>query len=245
MPELRIDGLCALRGGKHVLGPLSMTVEPGQIVALIGTNGSGKSTLAETVAGLHPPTSGTVTLGSTVISGLRAERIVRHGLTLVPEGRQLFLDQTVEDNLVLGCYLRVRDRAYLRARLEEAYSRFPVLARKRRDVARKLSGGEQQMLALSRGLMTQPKVVILDEPSTGLAPLVVREFLDGLTSLKETGIAILLIEQLVHVALGVADRGFVLSRGQVAAEGPASDLLASDQLVQAYVGTTADRHNRS
>jgi branched-chain amino acid transport system ATP-binding protein len=233
---LDVRDLVVRRGGKTVAGPVSLNIAAGEIVFLIGANGAGKTSIVEAVVGLLPVKSGAVSFGGEEISGLRAEHIVRKGLALVPEGRQLFLDQTVEDNLILGCYKRARDKAYLKELLAETYERFPVLANKRRHSAATLSGGEQQMLALSRALMSRPQVLILDEPSTGLAPLIVREFMTNLDALRADGLATLLVEQLVETALNTADRGYVLSRGQIIAAGTSEELRRSDELIGAYLG---------
>jgi branched-chain amino acid transport system ATP-binding protein len=234
--ELEIRDLVVRRGGATVVGPVSMTVRGGEIVALIGANGAGKTSLAEAVGGLIRTKTGVIRRRDEDISRLRAEQVVRRGVALVPEGRQLFIDQTVEDNLILGCYRHVRDKAYVQERLADAFARFPVIERKRRHPAGTLSGGEQQMLALSRALMSKPRVLLLDEPSTGLAPLVIREVMRSLEDLRAQGLATLLIEQLVNTALKTADRGYVLSRGKIVAEGTAAELAGHDQLITAYLG---------
>lgn len=234
--ELEIRDLVVRRGGATVVGPVSMTVRGGEIVALIGANGAGKTSLAEAVCGLIRTKTGVIRRRDEDISRLRAEQVVRRGVALVPEGRQLFIDQTVEDNLILGCYRHVRDKAYVQERLADAFARFPVIEHKRRHPAGTLSGGEQQMLALSRALMSKPRVLLLDEPSTGLAPLVIREVMRSLEDLRAQGLATLLIEQLVNTALKTADRGYVLSRGKIVAEGTAAELAGHDQLITAYLG---------
>ncbi len=234
--ELEVRDLVVRRGGKIVVGPVSLSVNAGEIVALIGANGAGKSSLVEAVAGLIRTKTGVIRHRDHDLSRLRAEQVVRRGVALVPEGRQLFVDQTVEDNLVLGCYRRARDKAYVADALDDAFERFPILGKKRRHPAATLSGGEQQMLALSRALMSRPDVLVLDEPSTGLAPLIVQEFMSSLDELRQRGLATLLVEQLVDTALRTADRGYVLSRGEIVAEGPAAELVRSDRLVTAYLG---------
>jgi branched-chain amino acid transport system ATP-binding protein len=234
--ELEVRDLVVRRGGVTVVGPVSITVGAGEIVALIGANGAGKTSLAEAVAGLIRTKTGVIQRREEDISRLRAEQVVRRGVALVPEGRQLFIDQTVEDNLVLGCYRRARDKAYVQERLADAYARFPVIGQKRRHPAGTLSGGEQQMLALSRALMSDPRVLLLDEPSTGLAPLVVLEVMRSLDDLRAQGLATLLVEQLVDTALKTADRGYVLSRGKIVAEGTSAELAGHDQLITAYLG---------
>lgn len=202
----------------------------------MGANGAGKSSLVESVAGLLRPSSGTVTYDGKMISALRAEEIVRQRVA------QLFLDQAIEDNLLLGCYWKARDKDYIGERLGEVYERFPVLERKRRDAAATLSGGEQQMLAVSRGLMSQPHILLLDEPSTGLAPLIVQDLMSHLAILRERGLGILLVEQVVGAALKVADRGHVMGHGTIIAEGTGDELLTSgSELVGAYLGGTSKR----
>jgi branched-chain amino acid transport system ATP-binding protein len=234
--ELEVKDLVVRRGGVTVVGPVSISVRAGEIVALIGANGAGKTSLAEAIAGLIRSKTGVIRRRDEDISRLRAEHVVRRGVALVPEGRQLFVDQSVEDNLLLGCFRRARDKAYVQRRLADAYARFPVIGQKRKHPAGTLSGGEQQMLALSRALMSEPRVLLLDEPSTGLAPLVVLEVMKSLDDLRAEGLATLLVEQLVDTALKTADRGYVLSRGQIVAEGTTAELAGHEQLITAYLG---------
>lgn len=215
---------------------LSLVAEPSRITAVLGSNGAGKTTLLKSVAGLIPTRSGTIRALGHEIQGLSTAEIVRRGVCLVPEGRELFPRMSVADNLLLGAYLRSDNRA-VRSDLDRVYSYFPVLARKSKLPARSLSGGEQQMIAFGRALMAQPRILLLDEPSIGLAPLVERQLMATLRQLtNESGIAVLLVEQNASLALNVSDTAYVLELGSKVLEGTASELLSDPRVKQAYLG---------
>jgi branched-chain amino acid transport system ATP-binding protein len=235
---LRVKNLHVHYGRIHAIRGASLHVRPKEIVALIGGNGAGKSTLLGAVAGLVRATSGEVTLDNRPITGASADRIVRAGIALVPEGRRIFKPMTVEDNLLLGGYHRAREgAAALRADIEEMLALFPVLRERRGQAAGTLSGGEQQMLAIGRALLARPSVLLLDEPSIGLAPKLVREILEHIARLRaERGVTILLVEQNARAALRIADRGYVLETGRMVLEDAAEDLLANREVQRAYLG---------
>jgi ABC-type branched-subunit amino acid transport system ATPase component len=214
-----------------------MEVRPGELVALIGGNGAGKTTLLKTIAGVLRPHGGSIRLGDEEIGGRPAWWVARRGITLVPEGRGIFGDQTVRDNLALGA-LAARTRAGQSAAdaTERALRLFPPLRARLSDLAGGLSGGQQQMLALARGLMADPRVLLLDEPSLGLAPLLVREIFDALARLRAEGLTILLVEQMAAQALALADRAYVLASGRITASGTAADVRANPAVIQAYLG---------
>lgn len=219
----------ALRG-------VSLKVEEGELVVVIGANGAGKSTLIRTISGLHKPRRGSVAFMGTTISLQPPHKIVDMGVIQVPEGRGVFPDMTTLENLEMGAYL-CRDRKVIRERLEKAYSIFPLLKDRKNQLAGTLSGGEQQMLAVGRGLMAGPKLLLLDEPSQGLSPLLVEHLADTINTLhKEYSMTILLVEQNARMALDIADRGYVLQIGQVVLEGTASELLANESVKSAYLG---------
>lgn len=234
---LAVSGLEVRYGSAVALRGVDLTVGPGEIVAVVGRNGAGKTTLLRAVTGLVSPARGRIALKGREIGGQPAHRIMRLGVAHVPQGRQVFGDQTVEDNLALGGFIHaVRDRQAVRRRMEEQYALFPRLAERRRQHAGTLSGGEQQMLAIARALMAGPRLLLLDEPSVGLAPALVREILTLLGRLRGEGLTILLVEQDAHAALRLADRGYVMETGRIVAEGPARALLTSDRLRRAYLG---------
>ena len=234
---LRVQSLTAGYGGITVLRGVSIHVRPGEIVALIGANGAGKSTLLKAIAGLITPTSGRVIFDGREITGLSADRIVRLGISMVPEGRRLFAPLTVEDNLRLGAYpLGRRDKGEIERKMEEIFEIFPVLRERKSQVAGTLSGGEQQMLAIGRALMSEPRLLLLDEPSMGLAPMVVSEIFRVISSLRERGTTILLVEQNVRIALRIADRGYVMETGRIVLEGDAEELLRNREVERAYLG---------
>ena len=213
----------------------SLQVEEGAIVTVIGPNGAGKSTLLGAVMGLHHCT-GEVRFRGTDLDGIPVEQRVERGLSLVPERRELFGELAVEDNLVLGAFQRCRRRARLQPDLEAVYARFPKLKERRGQLAGTLSGGERQMLALGRALMARPKLLMLDEPSLGLAPLVVREVFRAIAELRAAGVSILLVEQNARAALQVADYGYVLETGEMVLEGSAADLGANPRVIETYLG---------
>ena len=234
-----MTGLSARYGAVAALRDVSLEVRAGELVALIGANGAGKSTLLRAIAGLVAPTAGRVALDGRDVTGQAPEAMIRAGVALVPERRRVFAPLTVLDNLELGGYALPRGRDFrsrLEAGVEEAYRLFPVLRRRRDQLAGTLSGGEQQMLAIGRALMTRPRLLLCDEPSLGLAPLVVAEIMRLLSTLREAGTTILLVEQNARMALRSADRAYVLEVGSVVLSGAATDLLEDDQLKAAYLG---------
>jgi branched-chain amino acid transport system ATP-binding protein len=238
-PLLEVSGLSARYGPVHALRDVSLEVRAGELVALIGANGAGKSTLLRAIAGLLEPAAGRVTLDGQDVTGRAPEAILRAGAAMVPERRRIFGDLTVLDNLELGGYALPRGREFRRglaAGVDAAYTLFPVLRQRSAQLAGTLSGGEQQMLAIGRALMSRPRLLLCDEPSLGLAPLVVHEIMKLLARLRETGTTILLVEQNARLALRFADRAYVLEVGRVALSGASADLLANDQLKAAYLG---------
>jgi branched-chain amino acid transport system ATP-binding protein len=237
---LKIKNVNAYYGKVHALKNVSLHLNRGEIVTLIGANGAGKTTLLNTLSALIPAASGEILLEGKGITGLAADRVVSLGLSQVPEGRQVFNPLTVEENLELGAYLRYRaggQKGEIAADLERMFQMFPRLKERRRQAAGTLSGGEQQMLAIGRALMARPKLLLLDEPSMGLAPLVVQDIFRVIVRLREEeGTTILLVEQNARAALKVADRGYVLETGKVILEGKGSELLENKDVQRAYLG---------
>ncbi len=228
--HVRYGAIAALRG-------ISINVEQGEMVALIGVNGAGKSTTLMTIAGVLKPTQGTITFAGQSIVGRSPEDIIRKGLALVPEGRRIFPGLTVEENLRLGAAIR-SDRAAIQRDIDEMCTRFPILGERLNQAAGTLSGGEQQQLAIARGLMSRPSLLMLDEPSLGLAPMLVAEIFELVAQLRETGVTILLVEQNVERTLEIVDRAYLLNTGQVEFEGPAEELRKRVDVVSAYLGGT-------
>jgi branched-chain amino acid transport system ATP-binding protein len=235
---LEVQGIEAGYGRLQVLHGVTLSVPPGHVAAVIGANGAGKSTLLRVISGLLRPTSGRVTFDGQVITGWTPERIVACGVVHVPERRQLFGAMRVEDNLLLGAYLRLRREPWrvIRGDLERVYELFPRLRERRRQVAATLSGGEQQMVAIGRALMARPRLLLLDEPSLGLAPLLVREFFRVVEELRAQGYTILLVEQNARQALRVADVAYVMETGRITTQGPGRDLLNLPEVQAAYLG---------
>ncbi len=234
---LQVSDLVVDYGHVLALRGISLSVEQGEIVALIGSNGAGKSTTLRAISGVVPSISGRVIFDGQDITNRPSHEIVRLGLAHVPEGRQVFANRTVADNLLLGAYSSIRrDRAGAQARLERELERFPVLRERRQQLAGVLSGGEQQMLAISRGLMARPTMLVLDEPSMGLAPLIVRQIARTIRELNREGVTILLVEQMASVALVLAHRAYVLQNGEVRLSGGSKDLLKNPKVVQSYLG---------
>ncbi|HYB73130.1 MAG TPA: ABC transporter ATP-binding protein [Candidatus Sulfotelmatobacter sp.] len=231
---LEVSDLHAGYGRVEVLRGLSFSVARGEIVVLIGPNGAGKTTMLKTLAGLLPVRGGSIMFEGRDVSGTPAHRLVRAGIALIPEGRLVFPDQTVRDNLRLGAYGRRGNG--VDADIERHFDRFPVLRERQRQLAGTLSGGEQQMLAIARGLMARPRLLLLDEPSLGLAPRLVREVFEVLPRLRDDGITLLLVEQMATLALAIADRGYVLERGGIVLEGRGRDLLGDPAVARAYLG---------
>jgi branched-chain amino acid transport system ATP-binding protein len=242
---LRIRNLDAGYGGLNVLRHVSLHVKPGEIVTIIGANGAGKTTLLKTVSGLLRSRSGEITFRGADIGRVAAERIVSRGCSLVPEGRQVFAAMPVRENLLLGAYVQYRRgrRDEVGNDLERVYSLFPVLRQRERQLAGTLSGGEQQMLAIGRALMARPSLIMLDEPSMGLAPLIVKDIFGILQRLQAEGSTVLLVEQNARSALKIADRGYVLETGRIILEGAAEDLLANREVQRAYLGKDIDAEN--
>lgn len=243
---LRVENISVAYGGLRALNDVSLTVGPGEMVTVVGPNGAGKSTLLKTIAGVVPSQSGTIALEGGKLTGLSSTEIVRAGISLSPEGREIFGSLSVEDNLSLGRYARGRGierLSYHTAKplldvMDEVFTLFPRLRERRRQLAETLSGGEGQMLAIGRALMSSPRLLMLDEPSLGLAPRVIDEIFERLVELRARGLSILLIEQNARAALEVADRGYVVELGRIVAEGPAWELLSNTDIVSAYLGQT-------
>ena len=235
---LEIKQLNAGYGKIPAITDVSINVDQGQVVSIIGANGAGKSTLLKAVSGLIPNRHGRVMFNGRNVIYQPPHRIVAMGLSQVAEGRQIFSHMTVEDNINLGAYLyyKRRNRTELQRRISEVYDMFPILGKRARQIAGTLSGGEQQMLAIARALMTRPKLLILDEPSMGLAPLIVKEILDVIVRLNQNGTTILLVEQNARAALKIADYGYVLETGRMVLEGEASKLLGDPKVKAAYLG---------
>ncbi len=231
---LEVKHVNAGYGEVQVLWDVSLRVERGEIVALVGSNGAGKSTLLKVISGIITPMSGEILFEGAPIAGLPSEQIVRRGIVQVPEGRRLFPEMSVEENLLMGAYTR-RDHQ-VKADLEWVYSLFPRLAERRNQEAGSLSGGEQQMCALARGLMGRPKLLLIDEMSLGLAPIIVDSLIEIVRQMNEQGTTILLVEQDVQVALEQADRGYVLEVGRITLEGTARELLQDPRIKEAYLG---------
>jgi branched-chain amino acid transport system ATP-binding protein len=235
---LEIDGLEAAYGDVRVLSGVTLSVRPGEIVALLGPNGAGKSTLLACVAGLVRPRAGRIRWDGEDLRAVPPHLIVERGLAIVPEGRRLFSSMTVEDNLELGAF-SPRARAARRESYERVYALFPALRERRRQIVRALSGGQQQMVAVGRALMASPRLLMLDEPSLGIAPQLVRAILDALVEINRAGVAVFLIEQNVHAALTLAHRAYILEGGRVAGEGGGAALLRDPHVRRAYLGPLA------
>ena len=235
-PMLQVEGLRAGYGRAEVLHGVNLTAAPGSVITVIGPNGAGKSTLLNTLMGVIPAHGG-LRFDGEDIAGLPLEERVMMGMALVPEKRELFGSMPVEDNLLLGAYRQVRlGNRQWRDRLEEVFAIFPRLKERRTQLAGTLSGGERQMLAVGRALMSRPRLLMLDEPSLGLAPLVVREIFRTIDSLRATGVTILLVEQNARAALEVADHGYVLEMGEVRLDGPAKELATDPRVIDTYLG---------
>ena len=232
---LEIKDLHVFYGAIHALKGVSLTVSDGELVSLIGANGAGKTTTLHAISGLLPAASGSILLDGTDLQKVPANTIIGLGMAHVPEGRHVFARMTVEENLRMGAYI-LRDQKQIAENLERVYGHFPRLKERRRQLAGTLSGGEQQMLATGRALMTNPKIVLMDEPSMGLSPLLVKEIFAIIQQLHESGITILLVEQNAKMALAVSDRAYVLETGTISMEGPAAELAADDRVRKAYLG---------
>ena len=232
---LKVRDLVVAYGGIEALKGISIDVPDGQIVTLIGANGAGKSTLLRTIMGLVKPKSGTVEYNDEVLNGLNSQRIVSRGITLVPEGRRVFPNLTVLENLRIGAYLR-KDDDGIAADIKRIYELFPRLEERHWQMAGTLSGGEQQMLALGRALMSRPKIMMMDEPSLGLAPLVIKDIFSIIRRINESGTTVLLVEQNANMALKVAHHAYVLETGRIKMEGGGKELLENEEIKEAYLG---------
>ncbi len=238
MNALSVADLSVAYGAVRVLHGISLTVEEGEIVTIVGANGAGKTTLLKTLAGVLRPATGTIRLDGIEIGGRPSYWVARQGVVLVPEGRGIFGDQTVRDNLVLGALARRmgREPSAVAEDLERMLALFPALRERLDGLAGGLSGGQQQMLALGRGLMARPRVLLLDEPSLGLSPVLIRQIFDAIVRLRVEGLTILLVEQMAAQALALADRAYILERGRITLEGPAAIVREDPAVIQAYLG---------
>lgn len=238
---LKANNLCAGYGQIQVLNDVSLEVGEGEVVVIIGANGGGKSTLMKSVCGLVKPRSGSVVYDSRDVTGWKPHELLGAGISLVPEGRYIFPDQTVRDNLLLGAYARIRrgEKKRVEADMETYFAMFPVLGERRNQLGGTLSGGEQQMLAVSRGLIANPRLLIIDELSLGLAPKVVRELFGVIGRLNRAGTTILLVEQMARLGLEVCHRGYVLEAGRVVLSGTRAELLSNPRVLEAYVGKSS------
>ena len=232
---LKVENLETYYGKVAALRGISFEVKEGQIVTLLGSNGAGKSTTLRSVSGIVTPTAGKVTFCGEDITKQPAHEIVRRGLVHLPEGRHVFKDLTVLENLELGSYT-LKDQSERKRRLDSVYARFPILSKRSKQIGGTLSGGEQQMLAIGRGLMSNPKLLLMDEPSMGIAPLIVRDITEIIRNLHKDGTTILLVEQNAKMALSLADYGYVLDIGSIVLEGKGGDLRRDEKVVKAYLG---------
>jgi branched-chain amino acid transport system ATP-binding protein len=234
MSALEVSGLAFAYDGALAVRDVSLAVQPGEIVALLGANGAGKSTTVRMIAGVLAPQKGAIRFDGQALTGVPSHHVVRRGITLVPEGRLVFPQMTVMENLQLGAH--VKQRAAVGALVEQAFTLFPRLAERRSQLAGSMSGGEQQQLAIARGLMSEPRLIILDEPSLGLMPTVVQEVFRLIEAVNKRGISVLLVEQNLHQALRIAHRGYVLEKGSVVLAGTGAELLANDYVRKAFLG---------
>jgi branched-chain amino acid transport system ATP-binding protein len=243
---LRLRNVDAGYGALTVLRRVSLHVSPGEIVTIVGANGAGKTTLLKTIVGLIRARAGEVAFDGTAVTAQRTERIVALGCSLVPEGRQVFAPMPVRENLLLGAHVQVRRgrRHEVAQDLERVYGLFPILKKREHQLAGTLSGGEQQMLAIARALMARPRLMMLDEPSMGLAPLVVKDIFSIIQRIRAEGTTVLLVEQNARSALRIATRGYVLETGRIVLQGTAEELLANRDVQRAYLGSDLDAENR-
>ena len=231
---LKVNNINVYYGAIHAIKDVSFEVNDGEIVTLIGANGAGKSTTLQTISGLLRSRTGSIEFMGKDIGSVPPDKLVAHGLAQVPEGRRVFLQMTVEENLEMGAF--TQPASTIAPNMEKVYAQFPRLKERRRQVAGTLSGGEQQMLAMGRALMSNPKLLMLDEPSMGLAPILVEQIFDIIKQLHQAGTTILLVEQNAQMALSVADRGYVLETGRITLTGPGKELLADEAVKKAYLG---------
>ncbi len=232
---LKLENINLYYDGIHALKDVSLEVPEGKVISLIGSNGAGKTSTLRTISGLSKPKSGKITFKDQDLLKVAPEKLVNMGIVQVPEGRRVFAPMSVYENLELGAYLR-KDKDGIEKDLQRVFKRFPRLDERRKQMAGTLSGGEQQMLAMGRALMSGPKVLLLDEPSMGLAPILVREIFDIISELNQLGITILLVEQNAKMALSIADYAYVLETGKIVLEGKGEDLAESDEIQKAYLG---------
>ena len=235
MAMLDIKDINVYYGAIHAIKGISLYVNEGEIVTLIGANGAGKSTTLRTISGLLKPKTGTITFLGNDIAGMPAHKIVAEGISQVPEGRRIFAEMTVMENLELGAFIR-DDKKTITQDLKMVFRRFPRLEERKLQLAGTLSGGEQQMLAMGRALMSRPKLLLLDEPSMGLAPLLIREIFSIIVDINKTGTTVLLVEQNANMALSIANRAYVLETGRITLSGDAKKLAASEEIRKAYLG---------
>lgn len=237
MPDtiLKVENIHCGYDGVPVIHGISLEVKEGELVAIVGANGAGKSTTMKTIAGLMHPTEGKITFKGEDISNLPAHETIRRGISYVPEGRRLFSKLTIRENLELGAFIQ-NDRPRIEARLEEVFDLFPKLRDRQTQIAETMSGGEQQMVAIARGLMSNPEVLLLDELSLGLMPSLVEKVMEAVVKINQSGVTVLLVEQMVQEALEIADRGYVIQTGKIVQEGSARDLLNSEEVRKAYMG---------
>ena len=234
LPLLKVNNLHVYYGAIHAIKGITLEVNEGEIVTLIGANGAGKSTTLNTIVGLLKPRQGSIAFAGMPVDGIPASKMVYRGLSLCPEGRRIFQQMTVKDNLVMSGFSRPNEE--LQESMEHVYSFFPRLKEREKQIAGTLSGGEQQMLAMGRALMSKPKLMMLDEPSMGLAPILVDQIFDIIRELHSSGVTILLVEQNAQMALSVANRAYVLETGTISMSGDAQDLLQNDDVRKAYLG---------
>lgn len=232
---LEIKDLNVHYGSIHAIHGIDLKVEEGEIVTLIGSNGAGKTTTLHTISGLLKPTSGSIVFNGEEIQAIPAHKIVAKGLAQSPEGRMVFPDLTVGENLEMGAYLR-NDKDGIKADLKKMFTLFPRLEERRKQLAGTLSGGEQQMLAIARAYMAKPKLLLLDEPSLGIAPILVQAIFDAIVEINKTGMTVLLVEQNAYAALKIAHRGYVLTTGEIAMQGPSAELISNEEIRKAYLG---------
>jgi branched-chain amino acid transport system ATP-binding protein len=232
---LKVDGIDVFYGNIHALKGVSLEINAGEIVTLIGANGAGKSTLLKTLSGLLKPKTGSIEYLGNSILGKAPQSIVKVGISHVPEGRRVFANMSVEENLELGAYLR-KDSKEIRKDIQSVYDLFPRLQERRKQLSGTLSGGEQQMLAMGRAIMAKPKLLLLDEPSMGLAPLMVKTIFQIIEKINQDGTTILLVEQNANMALSVANRAYVIETGRIEISGTAAELQASEEIKKAYLG---------
>ena len=236
MAMLKVNGINVFYGNVQALFDVSIEVGDNEIVSIIGANGAGKTTLMKTIMGINRPAKGDITYNGEIISNLKAHLVVGRGIVYIPEGREVFPQMSVLENLEMGAFCKKYSKAELDRHVEEVYELFPRLKERARQLAGTLSGGEQQMLAIGRALMSRPRMLLLDEPSMGLSPILVQEIFSCITEVNRGGTTILLVEQNAKMALTVSDRAYVLETGSVVLEGRAADLLDNEQVKEAYLG---------